>query len=158
MKPGTFYAFAGLTAVAVVAAGVAVSNQSETTSLTAGTDPAFAKLAKDAGKRVIVDLGGADEKLDDRLYDLVDYLSPNEHECGKLKATPEELIKMYPHMRILLKKGADGSQLLSKDGNIEVPAFDFNNFPSLKLVDTTSAGDTYTAGFAIGLMEHGDEK
>ena len=117
-----------------------------------------AKLAKDAGKRVIVDLGGADEKLDDRLYDLVDYLSPNEHECGKLKATPEELIKMYPNMRILLKKGADGSQLLSKDGNIEVPAFDFNNFPSLKLIDTTSAGDTYTAGFAIGLMEHGDEK
>jgi hypothetical protein len=46
MKPGTFYAFAGLTAAAVVAAGIAVSTQTEITSLTAGTDPAFPKLTE----------------------------------------------------------------------------------------------------------------
>lgn len=45
MTPRTFYTVAGLTAVAVVAAGISVSMQTETTSLTAGTDPAFPKLA-----------------------------------------------------------------------------------------------------------------
>lgn len=44
MKPATFYVFAGLTAVAVVAAAVSVSSQTETTALTAGTDPAFPEL------------------------------------------------------------------------------------------------------------------
>lgn len=46
MKPGTFYVFAGLTAAVVVAAGVAVSSQTEITALTAGTDPAFPKLSE----------------------------------------------------------------------------------------------------------------
>tara|TARA_R110000787_G_scaffold85451_3_gene182287 strand:- start:216 stop:1277 length:1062 start_codon:yes stop_codon:yes gene_type:complete len=46
MKPRTFTIFAGLTAVAVVAAVVAVSTQPETTSLTAGTEPAFPKLSE----------------------------------------------------------------------------------------------------------------
>ena len=45
MKTSTFYAFAGLTAAAVVAAVVAVTSQTGTTSLTAGTEPAFPKLA-----------------------------------------------------------------------------------------------------------------
>ncbi|MGB0629238.1 MAG: DUF4340 domain-containing protein [Alphaproteobacteria bacterium] len=45
MKPRTFYGFAGITAAAVVAAVVAVSMQSDTISLTAGTEPAFPKLA-----------------------------------------------------------------------------------------------------------------
>lgn len=45
MKPATFYAFAGLTAAVVVAAAVAVTSQTGTTSLTPGTEPAFPKLA-----------------------------------------------------------------------------------------------------------------
>lgn len=44
MRPRTFYGFAGLTAVAVVAAAAVVSMQSDTISLTPGTDPAFPKL------------------------------------------------------------------------------------------------------------------
>ena len=46
MKPGTFYAFSGLTAAVVVAAGVAVSTQTGITVLTAGTDPAFPELTE----------------------------------------------------------------------------------------------------------------
>lgn len=63
MKPGTFYAFAGLTAVAVVAAGVAVSNQPETTSLTAGTEPAFAKLAKDVNSVAKIEIKNAKQSF-----------------------------------------------------------------------------------------------
>jgi hypothetical protein len=59
MKPGTFYGFAGFTAVVVVAAGVAVSSQPESTALTAGTDPAFPTLAKDVNNVVKIEIKNA---------------------------------------------------------------------------------------------------
>ncbi len=59
MKPGTFYAFAGLTAAAVVAAGVAVSTQTEITSLTAGTDPAFSKLSENVNNVAKIEIRNA---------------------------------------------------------------------------------------------------
>jgi hypothetical protein len=59
MKPGTFYAFAGLTAVAVVAAGIAVSSQTDITSLTAGTDPAFPKLSENVNNVAKIEIRNA---------------------------------------------------------------------------------------------------
>ena len=55
--------------------------------------------------------------------------------------------------------GAEGSAFLKyhKDTNtveeVYLPAFEFKNFPELKLVDTTGAGDCFTAGFAVKLNE-----
>jgi hypothetical protein len=63
MKPGTFYAFAGLTAAVVIAAGVAVSTQPETTSLTAGTDPAFPKLTKDVNSVAKIEIKNAKQSF-----------------------------------------------------------------------------------------------
>ena len=63
MKPGTFYAFAGLTAAVVIAAGVAVSIQPETTSLTAGTEPAFANLAKDVNSVAKIEIKNAKQSF-----------------------------------------------------------------------------------------------
>ena len=63
MKPGTFYAFAGLTAAAVVAAGVAVSTQTEITSLTAGTDPAFPKLSENVNNVVKIEIRNANSEF-----------------------------------------------------------------------------------------------
>jgi hypothetical protein len=59
MKPGTFYAFAGLTAAVVVAAGVAVSTQTDITALTAGTDPAFPKLAANVNSVAKIEIKNA---------------------------------------------------------------------------------------------------
>lgn len=59
MKPATFYVFAGLTAVAVVAAAVSVSMQAETTSLTAGTEPAFPKLAENVNAVAKIEIRNA---------------------------------------------------------------------------------------------------
>jgi len=36
---------------------------------------------------------------------------------------------------------------------ISKPAFDFANFPELKLVDTTGAGDCFTGAFATEMLE-----
>ena len=63
MKPGTFYAFAGLTAAAVVAAGVAVSTQTEITSLTAGTDPAFLKLSENVNNVAKIEIRNANSEF-----------------------------------------------------------------------------------------------
>ena len=63
MKPGTFYAFAGLTAAAVVAAGVAVSTQTEITSLTAGTDPAFPKLSENVNNVAKIEIRNANSEF-----------------------------------------------------------------------------------------------
>ncbi len=59
MKPVTFYFVAGLTAAAVVAAAVAVSMQTDTTSLTAGTKPALPKLASDINGVAKIELKNA---------------------------------------------------------------------------------------------------
>lgn len=37
---------------------------------------------------------------------------------------------------------------------IQKEAFDFNCFKNYRLVDTTGAGDAFTASFAVGLLEN----
>lgn len=56
MRPANFYAFAGLTAVVAVAAGLAVSFQTGTTSMTAGTEPAFPKLSAAINDVALIEL------------------------------------------------------------------------------------------------------
>ena len=64
-------------------------------------------------------------------------------------------------MKVLLKKGEFGSALysLAEDGSmseISRPAYDFKDFPQLKLVDTTGAGDCFTAAFTVKLSQGGN--
>lgn len=63
MKPANFYAFAGLTAVAVVAAGVAVSMRPETTNVNPGTQPAFPKLASHINDVTKIEIQDAKHKF-----------------------------------------------------------------------------------------------
>lgn len=69
------------------------------------------------------------------------------------------MVRRYPHLRILLKQGDLGASIfwIEKDEEKEVkrPAFDFKDFPDLKLVDTTGAGDCFTGGFAVKMLEGG---
>lgn len=59
--------------------------------------------------------------------------------------------------KLLLKLGAKGSTLLWIEGNGEeavlhkesVPVVNFREHSDVQLVDTTGAGDTYTAAFAV---------
>ena len=59
MKLSAFYGFACITAVAVVAAAVAVSMQSDTISLTPGTEPAFPKLANGVNDVAKIEISNA---------------------------------------------------------------------------------------------------
>jgi len=59
----------------------------------------------------------------------------------------------------LLKKGENGASIVritDKLKELEIihqPAYSFNDFSDLKLVDTTGAGDTFTGGYAVKSLE-----
>lgn len=83
-------------------------------------------------------------------------------ENSEPKAIDEAKIKLFlsyqkPGFKLLLKQGAQGSSLLWIEGSGDeivlhketVPVVSFREHPDVKLVDTTGAGDTYTAAFAV---------
>jgi len=128
-----------------------------------------ARVAKEAGTMVILDVGGRDEPFSPDLLSYVDILSPNETELIRVlgkkpkdeadqEKSIEDLLRQYPSMRLLLKKGEYGSALYFLENPkepqtspirlISKPAYTFDNFPDLKLVDTTGAGDCFTGAFA----------
>jgi ribokinase len=133
-----------------------------------------ARVAKQSGTQVILDVGGRDEPFSPDLLQYVDILSPNETELirvlGKKPKDEEEhdkeidkLLRQYPNMKLLLKKGEFGSALYyledpktpetSKLVLLKKPAYSFDDFPDLKLVDTTGAGDCFTGAFATEMLE-----
>ena len=59
-----------------------------------------------------------------------------------------------------MKRGAKGSSLVDLDisdptgmNDQDQPALDFDDYPQFNKVDTTGAGDTFTAAFAVMLSE-----
>lgn len=67
-------------------------------------------------------------------------------------------MRTHPNLRVLLKQGEFGSTMFYKgeDGHVQEthkPAYDFKDFPELKLVDTTGAGDCFTGAFAVKMLE-----
>lgn len=59
----------------------------------------------------------------------------------------DELISAYDERIVVVTKGKEGSTIYSKEEILTIPAFD------VKAVDTTGAGDTYTAGMLYGLCK-----
>jgi len=118
---------------------------------------AAAQYAKSQGDTVVLDCGGEDTKISSELLKLVDIISPNMTELQRLvgdKASNKEdsiraireLQKQYPNLNFLIKRGEEGGLFVKNDESaaIEVGAF---SDKSLQIVDTTGAGDCYTAAF-----------
>ena len=106
--------------------------------------------AHDLGVPVILDPAPAPRTVDGRLC-RVDVLTPNETEATALtgdastsaEATAEALRRAGAH-HVVLKRGAAGAVVLDESGTISsVPAF------SVSPVDTTAAGDAFTAALAV---------
>ena len=57
----------------------------------------------------------------------------------------QNLAARYPHLQILLTLGADGCMLVADGETLRQAAFETT------VVDTTAAGDSFNAGFAVGL-------
>lgn len=77
----------------------------------------------------------------------------NEVEGGQITgvSSPDEIIdkllEMYPSAKIVLTLGSDGAVYADSSTRVSQPIF------SVKAVDTTAAGDTFTGYFITGMLE-----
>ena len=85
-------------------------------------------------------------------FTALDYLILNETEGRELtsKEAPEEilscLLSRYPHLRVVLTLGSEGSVYADGDRRVRQAIF------PAKAVDTTAAGDTFTGYFFTALL------
>ena len=113
------------------------------------------KLAKENGVTTIFNPAPATE-LDDSIYALCDYCTPNEGEASLLtgiEVTNLESARKAADVLLakgvctaLITLGGQGSLLHGKSKSIHIPIFSAG-----KVVDTTGAGDAFNGGFAASL-------
>lgn len=123
-----------------------------------------AKAARNAGVPVILDAGGVDAPIPQELLDHVNIFSPNESELSRLTGCPTESFEQIGQAvekcykmgikQVLVKLGAKGSALFTQgEEPIRQPIVS-----AAKVIDTTGAGDTFTASFAVALVEGKSKK
>ena len=116
-----------------------------------------AKLARERGKTVILDPAPAPDSLPDELYRTVDIIKPNEIELSQLSGLPtgnpadaqtaaQELLRRGVRA-VIPTLGNKGALVVTRDGTRSYAA------RSVQPVDTTAAGDSFTAAFALTLSE-----
>jgi ribokinase len=117
---------------------------------------AAAQVAKAAGIQVILDPAPA-QNLPDELYPLVDIITPNETEAGRLvgftvdgRETATEAARALLQKGVgnaIIKLGARGVICVTQAETFFTPAF------SVTAVDTVAAGDAFNGGLAAALVE-----
>ncbi|KAF5766532.1 putative ribokinase [Helianthus annuus] len=124
-----------------------------------GINVQVAKAARSAGVPVILDAGGMDASVPVELLRHVDILSPNESELARLTGMPTETFEQISlavaecHKlgvkEVLVKLGGRGSVLFS-EGKEPIKQ---GIIAAEKVLDTTGAGDTFTAAYAVAFVE-----
>ena len=113
-------------------------------------------VAKCYGKKVILDPAPAKSDLPEGFLSGFDIVKPNETELQTLLSekldTTEELTDGAKRLRskgietVIVTLGGDGSLLVTEDGSELFEA------QKVKAVDTTAAGDSFTAAFALQMV------
>ncbi|WP_226036074.1 ribokinase [Aquibacillus saliphilus] len=103
------------------------------------------------GKKTIVNPAPA-LKLDEKLIEMITYLTPNEHEVYKVldsNKSIDVLLRKYPE-KLIVTMGASGVAYSDGKETILVPSMEI--IP----VDSTGAGDTFTGAFSVAIAEGKD--
>ena len=115
------------------------------------------KLARTLGKTVILDPAPVPEHFPEELYQYVDIIKPNESELSRLTGIADtqnhleeavQIVKDHGVKNVLVTLGGDGVYLdTENESPVHIPA------KKVKVVDTTAAGDSFTAALAAMLLE-----
>ena len=127
------------------------------------------KIAKEYNITTVLDVGGADTPMTDELLGLLDIISPNKTELRRILGrevdinNTDDLVNSVKEMRLkggnsklclLLKLGSKGCMYINENNEIlRQSAFHFEDLP---IIDTTGAGDCFTASFVAKLSEGKD--
>jgi len=108
-------------------------------------------------KKILLNPAPAPESFPEELYKMIDIMTPNEIELESLTGLPvktnEQIIDAARILnnkgvkQVIVTCGSKGAILVDKEKSIHFPA------PEVKVVDTTAAGDTFTAAVAVALSE-----
>ncbi|MBW2975661.1 adenosine kinase [Candidatus Woesearchaeota archaeon] len=113
------------------------------------------EIAKNNNVKICLDLADPNtvkrnkELLQSVIDEYADIVIANENEAKEFTGEePEKAIDTLSKMSeiAVIKLGKEGSIIKSKDNCIKIPSFE------AKAIDTTGAGDIYTAGFLYGLL------
>lgn len=117
----------------------------------------LARIAKSKNKLVILDPAPAPTNLPLELIKNVDIMKPNETELHALTGMKTESIEQIVQAsRSLIEQGVKKVIVtVGSKGTVLVTENDYKIFPPRKVaaVDTTAAGDSFTAAFATKLIE-----
>lgn len=115
------------------------------------------ELAIKEGKTIIVDPAPAVTDIPNHFWKGIDYIKPNETELAILTGlkmeTRDEIVQ---GARMMIEKGVKNVIVtLGGDGCLFVTKETEEFFPShkVKAIDTTAAGDSFTAAFALALSQ-----
>src|SRR5690606_37451760 len=118
---------------------------------------AAAQAARAQGIPVVLDAGGAEGPLPDDLLACITVLSPNETELERLTGlstdTEDQILGAAAALTgrgvgtVLVKLGSRGSLLVDGGRTWRQGVF------AADVVDTTGAGDCFTASYAVALVE-----
>ncbi len=116
-----------------------------------------AQAARSANVKVILDPAPAQSDLPDRLYPLLEIITPNQVEAGQLvgfpvdgqqtAATAAEILLQRGVKCAIVKLGAQGVFCATSEESFFIPAF------SVQVIDTVAAGDAFNGGLAAALAE-----
>ena len=114
-----------------------------------------AKRAKEFGKTVILDPAPVPKEFPEELFSYIDVIKPNEKEAAQLLGEPvtnyeeaSDKLRASGVKNVLITLGPKGAYINSEsEGKHLIPV------RQVPVVDTTAAGDSFTAALAVRLAE-----